>query len=264
MRNDLFSLAGRTALITGGSRGIGRMMAQAFIDFGARVYISARDTDTCERSAHELGSNCFALPQDVSTVPGITMLADAFRERESALDILVNNAGLVRVAPLEDFSEEAWDDVFDLNIKSPFFLVQKLLPMLRAAASATRPAKIINIVSSDALSLYRAEHYSYKASKSGLVFLTRALANKLATDHITVNAIAPGPFATDMNKTARDNADKVAGAVPMGRIGNDDDMAACAVYLASRGGDFVTGVTIPVDGGLAEATARPDWVPRGS
>jgi 2-deoxy-D-gluconate 3-dehydrogenase len=218
----------------------------------------------CDWSSDVCSSDLFSLPEDVSSLDGIKRLAAAYHERESALDILVNNAGLVRIAPLEDFSEEAWDDVLDLNIKSPFFLVQKLLPALRAAARAERPAKVINIVSSDALSLYRAEHYSYKASKSGLVFLTRALANRLATDHITVNAIAPGPFATDMNSTARDHSEMVAGAVPMGRIGKHDDMAACAVYLASRGGDFVTGVTIPVDGGLAEATSRPDWIPRDS
>jgi len=260
--SDLFSLAGRTALITAGSRGIGRMMAQGFIDFGAKVYVSSPNAANCEQTARELGPNCQPLPGDVSTMAGIVKLAEDYRAREDSLDILVNNAGLVRVAPLEEFSEDQWDDVLDLNLKSPFFMVQKFLPALRAAATPERPGKVVNIASADALSLYAIEHYSYKASKAGLVYLTRALANKLSADHITVNTIAPGPFATPMNQTASNNPDKVASAVPMARLGNDDDMAACAIYLASRGGDYVTGAVIPVDGGLSMASARPHWVQR--
>jgi len=253
----LFSLAGRTALVTGGSRGIGRMIAAGFIAQGARVYVSSRKAAACEAVAAELGPDCIALPQDVSTVAGCRALAAALVEREPALDILVNNAGVAWGAPFESFPESGWDKVMDLNLKSPFFLTQALHAALRAAASAARPAKVINIASVDGMRLNTWDTYSYQASKAGLIHLTRRMAARLIADRIVVSAIAPGAFASDMNRAARDHGDTVARAVPAGRIGCDEDMAGAAIYLASRAGDYVVGETLVVDGGLMNAELRP-------
>jgi len=253
----LFSLAGRTALVTGGSRGIGRMIAAGFVAQGARVYVSSRKAAACEAVAAELGPDCIALPQDVSTVAGCRALAAALAEREPALDILVNNAGVAWGAPFESFPESGWDKVMDLNLKSPFFLTQALHAALRAAASAARPAKVINIASVDGMRLNTWDTYSYQASKAGLIHLTRRMAARLIADRIVVSAIAPGAFASDMNRAARDHGDTVARAVPAGRIGCDEDMAGAAIYLASRAGDYVVGETLVVDGGLMHAELRP-------
>jgi len=255
--STLFSLAGRTALVTGGSRGIGRMIAAGFVAQGARVYVSSRKAAACEAVAAELGPDCIALPQDVSTVAGCRALAAALAEREPALDILVNNAGVAWGAPFESFPESGWDKVMDLNLKSPFFLTQALHAALRAAASAARPAKVINIASVDGMRLNTWDTYSYQASKAGLIHLTRRMAARLIADRIVVSAIAPGAFASDMNRAARDHGDTVARAVPAGRIGCDEDMAGAAIYLASRAGDYVVGETLVVDGGLMHAELRP-------
>lgn len=254
---SLFSLEGRTALVTGGSRGIGKMIAAGFVAQGARVYISSRNAEACRETAEELGSNCSALPEDVSTVGGCCMLAHAFAEREARLDILVNNAGAAWGASLEEFPETGWDKVMNLNVKSPFFLLQQLLPSLRQAAKPERPAKVVNIASIDGLRVSPWETYSYHASKSALIHLTRRLAASLVSDHIHVTAIAPGAFASEMNRSARDRTDSVAKAIPAARIGNDDDIAAAAVYLASRAGDYVVGHTLAVDGGLVAASFGP-------
>lgn len=254
---NLFSLAGRTALVTGGSRGIGKMIATGFIEYGAKVYISARRADECNTTAAELsaaGGACISLPQDISTVAGCRALADEIKRREPHLDILVNNAGAAWAEPLDEFSEQGWDKVMNLNVKSPFFLLQALHGALKAAASDDRPAKVINIASIDGIRLNPLETYSYHASKSALIYLTRRLAAKLVQERIVVNAIAPGPFASQMNRTARDHADIVAARTPMGRIGRDEDMAGAAIYLASRAGDYVVGETIAVDGGIAYAS----------
>jgi 2-deoxy-D-gluconate 3-dehydrogenase len=256
MLKDLFTLEGRTALVTGGSRGIGRMIAEGFIMQGAKVYISSRKADACEATAAALsgqGGVCIPLPQDISTVDGCKALAAALAQREPKLDILVNNAGAAWGADFEEFPESGWDKVMNLNLKSPFFLTQALHGMLKASASRERPAKIINIASIDGMRLNPLETYSYHASKSGLIYLTRRLAKRLIRDFIVVSCIAPGPFASDMNRAARDHADEVARHVPLGRIGTDEDMAAAAIYLASRAGDYVVGATIPVDGGLVLA-----------
>ncbi len=252
---DLFSLQGRTALVTGGSRGIGRMIAEGFLAQGARVYISSRKAEVCFKTAEELSSSgeCIALPQDVSTVEGCRALAAAFAERESKLDILVNNAGAAWGAPFDEFPESGWDKVMDLNVKSPFFLTQALIAPLRAAASAERPAKVIHVASIDGLRPNPMETYSYHASKAGLVHLTRRMAARLVGDNICVNAIAPGAFASEMNRAARDQAEAVAQRIPSGRIGRDEDMQGVAVYLASRAGDYVVGSTIAVDGGITYA-----------
>ena len=249
----LFSLKGRVALVTGGSKNIGRMIAEGFIAQGAKVYISARKADVCDATARELGPNCISLPMDVSTVEGCKALAAALAEREQRLDILVNNAGAAWGAPFEEFPEAGWDKVMDLNVKSPFFLTQALYPLLKAGASAAQPANVINITSIDGIRLNPWETYSYHASKSSLIYLTRRMAARLVRDQINVTSIAPGAFASDMNRAARDHGDEVARRIPSGRIGVPEDMAAAAIYLASRAGNYVVGDTITVDGGVAHA-----------
>ena len=248
---NLFSLSGKIALVTGGSRGIGKMIAEGFIAQGATVYISSRKAEVCDAVADELGSNCHSLPQDVSSVEGCRALAARFTEVEPKLDILVNNAGAAWGMPFEEFPEAGWDKVMDLNLKSPFFLVQSLHEALKAAATAGQPAKVINITSIDGMRLNPWETYSYHASKSALIYLTKRMAARLVSDHINVTSIAPGAFASEMNRAARDNGDDVAKGIPSGRIGTAEDMAGAAIYLASRAGDYVVGDTITVDGGVA-------------
>ena len=251
--SKLFRLDGRVALVTGGSRGIGRMIAAGFVAQGAKVYISARRAEACFDTARELGENCIALPQDVSTVAGCKALAAQLAEHEDRLDILVNNAGAAWGEPFADFPEKGWDKVMDLNVKSPFFLTQALHEALKAAASPERPAKVINITSIDGLRLNAWETYSYQASKAALIHLTRRMAARLVTDSINVTSIAPGAFASEMNKAARDHGAAVAQNIPARRIGVEEDMAGTAIYLASRAGDYVIGETIAVDGGLVHA-----------
>jgi NAD(P)-dependent dehydrogenase (short-subunit alcohol dehydrogenase family) len=258
MFKDLFSLKDRVALVTGGSRGIGKMIAAGFLSQGAaKVYITARKAGPCEATAKELtelySGECVALPIDISTMAGIDMLATEIKKREPKLDILVNNAGAAWGADFDEFPESGWDKVMTLNVKAPFFLTKAVAGVLRAAASADKPAKVINIASIDGIFVNPMETYSYAASKSGLIHLTRRMAAKLIKDHVVVTAIAPGPFQSDMNKAARDNADAVATRVPAGRIGHDEDMAGTAIYLASRAGDYVVGATIAVDGGIVYA-----------
>ncbi|MGJ7496897.1 SDR family oxidoreductase [Variovorax sp. RT4R15] len=250
----LFSLDGRTALITGGSRGIGRMIAEGYLAQGARVYISARKAAACDQTAKELSAfgHCVSLPADVSTLKGAQALVAAYGKHEKTLDILVNNAGAAWGAPYHEFPESGWDKVVDLNLKTPFFLTQALTPMLKAAA-ADHLAKVINIASIDGVSVNPQETYSYAASKAGLIHLTRRMALRLAQERIVVSAIAPGAFASDMNKDARDHGDEVKGRIPAGRIGTPEDMAGAAIYLASRAGDYVMGSTLIVDGGVTYA-----------
>jgi NAD(P)-dependent dehydrogenase (short-subunit alcohol dehydrogenase family) len=250
---NLFRLDGRVALITGGSRGIGKMIAAGFIAQGAKVYISSRKAPACEETAAELGPNCIPLPQDVSTVAGCKALAEQFAAHESKLDILVNNAGAAWGVPFEEFPEQGWDKVMDLNVKSPFFLTQALFDPLKAAASHERPGKVINITSIDGLRLNPWETYSYQASKAALIYLTKRMAARLIRDSINVTSIAPGAFASEMNRAARDHGDAVAQSIPAKRIGVDEDIAGTAIYLASRAGDYVIGETIAVDGGLVHA-----------
>jgi len=251
---DLFSLQGRIALVTGGSRGIGRMIARGFLSQGATVYISSRKADACDATARELSAlgPCFSLPADVSTVEGARGLAAAYRSREPALDILVNNAGAAWGEPFDTFPEKGWDKVMDLNLKSPFFLTQALHEELKAGGRQ-RPAKVINIASIDGVSVNPMETYSYAASKAGLIHLTKRMALRLVKDNVVVNAIAPGAFASEMNRDARDHGKEVARRVPAGRVGTDEDMAGAAIYLASRAGDYVVGETLVVDGGVTHA-----------
>jgi NAD(P)-dependent dehydrogenase (short-subunit alcohol dehydrogenase family) len=250
---QLFRLDGRVALVTGGSRNIGRWIAEGFIAQGAKVYISARKAEDCFATAEELGPNCIALPQDVSTVAGCRALAEQLKEQTNKLDILVNNAGTAWGEPFEQFPEKGWDKVMDLNVKSPFFLTQAVHELLKGAASAERPAKVINITSIDGQRLNPWETYSYQASKAALIYLTKRMAARLIEDRIVVTSLAPGAFPSQMNRAARDHGDEVAKSIPSQRIGVPEDMAAAAVYLASRAGDYVVGETLTVDGGLVSA-----------
>jgi NAD(P)-dependent dehydrogenase (short-subunit alcohol dehydrogenase family) len=260
MFKDLFSLQGRVALVTGGSRGIGKMIASGFLAQGAaKVYITARKAGPCEATAKELTAahdgECIALPIDISAMAGIDMLAAEISKREPKLDILVNNAGAAWGAEFDEFPESGWDKVMNLNVKTPFFLTKALAGPLRAAAGADRPAKVINIASIDGIFINPGETYSYAASKAGLIHLTRRMATKLIKENINVTAIAPGAFKSDMNRAARDHTDEVAQRVPARRVGTDEDMAGVAIYLASRAGDYVVGATITVDGGVVYANA---------
>lgn len=252
--SKLFSLEGKTALVTGGSRGIGKMIAQGFIAQGAVVYISSRKADVCDAVAAELGENCISLAQDISSIEGCRKLAANLSKLESKLDILVNNAGAAWGMPFEDFTEAGWDKVMDLNLKSPFFLIQAMHKLLAAGGSKSQPAKVINITSIDGQRLNPWDTYSYHASKSALIYLTKRLAARLVSEDINVTSIAPGAFASEMNRAARDHADDVATSIPAGRIGQAEDIAGTAIYLASRAGDYVIGDTITVDGGIVNAS----------
>ncbi len=252
---DLFSLAGRTALITGGSRGIGKMIAEGFLHQGARVYITARKGGALEETAKELSKigPCTALTSDASGAAGAKKMAELYLKHENSLDILVNNAGAAWGADFDEFPESGWDKVMDLNLKTPFFLTQALHGALKANATKERLSKVINIASIDGISVNMQETYSYAASKSGLIHLTKRMAMRLIRDNIGVTAIAPGAFASDMNRDARDHGDAVSKGIPARRIGTTEDMAGAAIYLASRAGDYVVGSTIIVDGGVAYA-----------
>jgi NAD(P)-dependent dehydrogenase (short-subunit alcohol dehydrogenase family) len=250
---DLFSIAGKTALVTGGSRGIGRMIAGGFVEAGAKVYVSSRRAEACEAVAAELSAvgTCLSLPADLSTEGGCRELAAELARREDRLHVLVNNAGNTWGAPLEEFDDAAWDRVLSLNVKGVFHTTKFLLPLLDAAATDDDPARVMNIGSIDGIHVPMLETYSYAASKAAVHQLTRHLARKLAP-RITVNAIAPGPFESKMMAATLEafGAQIVAGA-PMKRIGRPDDMAGAAIYLASRAGAYLTGVILPVDGGIA-------------
>ena len=249
----LFSIEHKTALVTGGSRGIGRMIASGFVDAGATVYISSRKREVCDAVAAELAASgrCVSLPADLSSEKGCRRLAAALAEREATLDILVNNAGATWGAPLEDFDESAWERVLALNVKGVFHLTKALLPQLRAAGTEAEPARVINIGSIDGLTVPVLETYSYSASKAAVHHLTRHLAKALAPT-VTVNAIAPGPFESKMMAaTLEAFGEQIAASNPLKRIGRPDDMAGTAIFLASRAGAYLTGAVIPVDGGLA-------------
>ena len=251
---DMFGLKGRIALVTGGSRGIGRMIVEGFLAAGAeRVYITARKGGELHETAEELGERVVPIQGDISTLEGCEELVAEISAKEDRLDILVNNAGAAWGADYLDFPEKGWDKVMDLNVKSVFFLTQKLHALLTAAASADRPAKVINIASIDGLRINPWETYSYQASKAALIQLTRRMAARLVRDDIYMTAIAPGAFPSDMNKVARDMAEESAKGIPNRRVGDGFDMGGSAVYLASRAGDYTIGETLTVDGGIVNA-----------
>jgi NAD(P)-dependent dehydrogenase (short-subunit alcohol dehydrogenase family) len=251
----LFDVSGKTALVTGGSRGIGLMIARGLVQAGARVIVSSRKADELQAAADELAAlgDCHAIPGDVSTPEGAAALAGATRARFESLDILVNNAGAVWGAPLEEFPPSGWDKVLHTNVEGVFHLTVALLPALRAAAEQEDPARVINIGSIDGLTTPGVENYSYSASKAAVHMLTRHLAKRLAGEHITVNAIAPGPFESKMMAWVLNYPEKrqeVEAKVPLGRIGRPDDVAGLTLFLASRAGSYLTGTVIPLDGGI--------------
>ncbi len=251
---SLFSLRGKIALVTGGSRGIGLMIARGYLDAGAKVYISSRKAEVCDAVAAELCAigECISIPADLSSEAECNRLAGVIAEREPVLHILVNNAGATWGEPMATFPADAWDKVLDLNVKSVFFLTRALRPQLAAAATADDPARVINIGSIDGIHVPLMETYSYSASKAAVHQLTRHLAKQLGREQITVNAIAPGPFESKMMAaTLRDFGDSIAAQSPLGRIGRADDMAGAAIFLASRAGAYCTGTVLPVDGGIA-------------
>jgi NAD(P)-dependent dehydrogenase (short-subunit alcohol dehydrogenase family) len=251
---DLFSVEGKVVLVTGGSRGIGLMIARGFVDGGARVYVSSRNAEVCEEVAAELSKRgeCIALPADLASQEQCVRLAGELAAREAALHVLVNNAGANWGAPLAEYPDSAWDKVLALNVKAVFHLTRALLPQLEAAASAEDPARVINVGSIDGIQVPALETYAYSASKAAVHHLTRVLAKRLAPRHITVNAVAPGPFESKMMAATLESfGEAIVAACPLQRIGTPEDMAGVAIYLASRAGAYVTGAVIPVDGGIA-------------
>ena len=250
---ELFSIKGKVALVTGGSRGIGLMIARGYVEAGAKVYISSRKQDVCDAVAAELSKigECVSLPADLSTTEGCKHLADELSARETALHILVNNAGAAWGAALEEYPEAGFDRVMDTNVKGLFFLTQYLLPLLEKAARPGDPARVINIGSIDGIKVPFIENYAYGPSKAAVHHLTRVLAVKLGERGITVNAIAPGPFESQMTRwLLEQHKQNIEASCPLGRIGEPADMVGVAIYLASRAGAYVNGVVIPVDGGI--------------
>ena len=258
----LFGLGGKTAVVTGGTRGIGMMIARGLLQAGAQVVVSSRKADACEQAVAVLSEfgDVRAVAADLSRQEECKRLAADVLNRTDTLDVLVNNAGATWGEPLETFPAAAWDRVLDLNVKSPFWMVQELLPALRKAGTQDDPARIINIGSIDGIHVSPMTTYSYSTSKAAIHQLTRVLAKELGPQHITVNAVAPGPFPSKMMAaTLEAFGDAIAAAAPMRRIGRDDDMAGIAIFLASRAGSYLNGAVIPVDGGIAttaSGTAR--------
>jgi NAD(P)-dependent dehydrogenase (short-subunit alcohol dehydrogenase family) len=251
--NELFGVAGKTVLVTGGAKGIGAAITEAFVKAGAKVFICSRDLDGCKALADELKpfGDCTPLACNIASDEDRKRFAAEFRARVPKLDVLINNAGALWAAPIEEYPESGWDKVFDLNVRGTFFLIKELLPSLEAAASAEDPARIINVGSINALHIPQHETYAYTASKAALHHLTRHLASQLARRHIVANVIAPGQFPSKMlqGTIERKGLDSLVANIPLRRLVSASDMAGAAIYLASKAGSYLTGVAIPVDGG---------------
>ena len=250
--NDLFSVAGKVAIVTGGSRGIGRMIAEGFVENGVRTYITARKADACAETAAELSKKgeCIALPADLSTKEGREAFVAEITAREAKIDILVNNAGAAWGAPFEEYPDEGYDKVMDINVKAIFTLTRDLMPLLKQGASQQNPSRVINIGSIDGLRVSTMDNFAYGASKAAVNFLTKNLALRLGPKGVTVNAIAPGAFQSNMmNATLEKFQDKIESENPLGRIGSPEDMAGLALYLASNASKYMTGQVIALDGG---------------
>ena len=250
--NDLFSVAGKVAIVTGGSRGIGRMIAEGFVENGVRTYITARKADACAKTAAELSKKgeCIALPADLSTKEGREAFVAEITAREAKIDILVNNAGAAWGAPFEEYPDEGYDKVMDINVKAIFTLTRDLMPLLKQGASQQNPSRVINIGSIDGLRVSTMDNFAYGASKAAVHFLTKNLALRLGPKGVTVNAIAPGAFQSNMmNATLEKFQDKIESENPLGRIGSPEDMAGLALYLASNASKYMTGQVIALDGG---------------
>ena len=261
---NLFSIEGKVALVTGGSRGIGEMIAAGFLANGAKVYISSRTAEVCEATAQrlqdEFGGTCISVPADLSNLDGITALSNAISQQDN-LDILVNNAGASWGEPIDEYSEKGWDKVMDTNVKGVFFLTQKLLPLLRKSGTAEDPSRVINIGSIDGIKTGLFDAFSYGPSKAALHHLTRVLAASLVRENIIVNAIAPGPFPTWMLSTGVGGGgdididwSEVGNSNPRGRVGTPEDIAGLAIFLSSRAGAYTVGQTITCDGGVVASS----------
>ncbi len=251
----LFSIEGKVAVVTGGSRGIGKMIAAGFVDAGARVYISSRDADACAETAAELSERgtCIAFPAHLGTLEGAERLADQVSEREPLLHILVNNAGAIWEEPIDDYNDAAFDKLWDINVRAAFRLTQRFLPQLRAAATPTDPARVINVGSIDGLRVPLFETYAYSASKAGTHMLSQHLALRLGRENITVNVIAPGPFDSKMTRTTLGTVEgrkEMISHVPLARVGTPDEAAGLAIFLSSPASSYITGAVIPLDGGM--------------
>ncbi len=253
---ELFNVSGKVAVVTGGSRGIGAMIARGLVSNGVRTYITARKAQACDEMAAELSTlgECFSIPADLSTGAGIEAFVAQLTEREDRIDILVNNAGAAWGAPIDEFPESGFDKVLSINVKAPFLLTQALLPQLRASATAEDPGRVIMIGSIDGIRVPVGDTFSYSASKAGVQMMARHLAKFVAPEHITVNSIAPGPFESKMMAYVLDDdagRTMVESTNPLGRIGSPEDVAGTVIYLSSRAGAYLTGAIIPVDGGIA-------------
>lgn len=251
--SNLFSITGKVAVVTGGSRGIGYMIARGYVEAGAKVYISSRKKEACDRAAEELSAigACISIPADLSTMDGCRHLVNEVSAREQAVHILVNNAGANWGATMAEFPEHGFDKVMDTNVKAIFFLTRDFLSLLERGATAGDPARVINIGSIDGLRVPSVDNFSYSASKAAVHHLTRVLAVKLAGKNVTVNAIAPGPFESKMTEWLLENhKERIIANCPLGRIGEPSDMAGTVIYLASRAASYVNGVVLPVDGGI--------------
>jgi NAD(P)-dependent dehydrogenase (short-subunit alcohol dehydrogenase family) len=268
---NLFSVTGKVAIVTGGSRGIGKMIAKGLIEHGVKTYITARKLSELQATANELSAlsdtaECIAIEADLSTLTGIKAFTEIYKSHENKLDILVNNAGATWGSSFEEFPEMGWDKVMDLNAKAPFFIIQQLLEMLKASGSKSAPARVINLASINAFNHPRMINYSYAASKAAVVQMTRHLAADFVNQHININAIAPGFFLSKMTEYAikdkkqkNEQAEFVKKMVPMGRLGEEDDIAGSVIYLASHASSWMTGHTLVLDGGVIASSGYGDY-----
>jgi NAD(P)-dependent dehydrogenase (short-subunit alcohol dehydrogenase family) len=261
MSSSLFDLTGKTIVVTGGSRGIGLMMAEGFLRSGASVIISSRKQEACDQAVNSLSplGSISAVVADLSIESECIRLAEAVAAKHEGVDVLVNNAGATWGEPFETFPASAWDKVIDINLKAPFLLSRAMLPLLTVYATAETPSRIINIGSIDALQVPMHSNYSYSTSKAAVHHLTRVLARELAPQHVLVNAVAPGPFETKMMSALLDESrSRIEASAPLGRLGNADDIAGIGIFLSSRASSYITGAVIPVDGGIA-TTLSSRW-----
>jgi|TARA_B110001454_G_scaffold26653_1_gene26130 NAD(P)-dependent dehydrogenase (short-subunit alcohol dehydrogenase family) len=250
--SELFSVKGKIAIVTGGSRGIGKMIAAGFVANGVKTYITARKAEACQATAEELSAtgSCTAIPADLSTKEGRGSFVSEIKSREEKIDVLVNNAGAAWGAAFEEYPDEGYDKVMDINVKAVFTLTRDLMPLLTKDASSEDPSRVINIGSIDGLRVSTTDNFAYGASKAAVHFLTKNLAVRLAPKGVTVNAIAPGAFESQMMEYMLANfKDKIEGENPLGRIGRPTDMAGLALYLASAASKYMTGQVIAIDGG---------------
>ena len=257
--SNLFSVAGKTAIVTGGSRGIGRMIAQGYVENGVKTYISARKAEACIATAEELSEKgeCIAFPANLSTKEGRDAFIGEITEREDKIDILVNNAGAAWGAPFEEYPDDGYDKVMNINLKAIFILTRDLMPLLLKDASQENPSRVINVGSIDGLRVSTTDNFAYGASKAAVHFLTKNLAVRFGPKGLTVNAIAPGPFQSQMMDYMLKNFQhKIEAENPLGRIGNSFDMAGLAIFLASHAAKYMTGQVIALDGGRSLGTAQ--------